>query len=592
MTGIGVALIGGEMVTWTDDDLSRDRIPAGGPLLLELLKRALPQGARVLVAGPHQTALVDEIVAGSRHVTLLLRSVPDAEAAAARHPDSPVLSVVCGGLDKFTAEQSYDAIVALDGMDRLGSADGADLSWAEGLTRLTRMLGPEGLLLFASENELGVHRLVDPFTGRDDGDNEWRPAFGYDATRPADPDALSAALGREGLSVQGRYAGYPLPRTPAALIGLARFEDAAGLVGTLVSASCAQGYADREVLADPRRLARDVLRTGLGGRLAPQWFMVARRSGPAVAAMPEILVADNEQGRVWEVSRDGAGHVRRPLDTTPWASGRVSREVPTSPQAVPSGITLEELLLEVCAHEDLPRLRELLRSFAGWLVRQEPEIRPFATTDNVVFDGVRFAVLSPGMRLSEPVPVELALARILRGFAVRLIAGGYRHPWPDWQGIDSMVLIWLSMAGHAVDRSVAKSAIALEAEITAALRGLTAEEEAELAATLAAGDVRVEIRGQRELRAESDRLRRELEAAAGHAEGLRRTLDRRDEVLAEREKQLAAAKEQVQVQKAKVKALRASMTYRVGHALVAPPTKLRRIMRRTSAGPGTNQEQR
>jgi hypothetical protein len=555
MSGADVGLIGGEMVTWTDDDPERDRVPAGGPLLLELLKRALPSASRVLVAGPHQQTLVDVIVAGAAEVTCLVRSLPDAEALALRHPS---VTVVCGGLDKFTTTEPYDVVVALDGMDRLGSVDGADLSWTESLARLTRALGPDGLLLLALENEFGVHRLVDPALPDAVSDGDWRPVFGHDATRPADPDRLAATLDLEGLTVQGAYAGYPLPRTPSVLAATSLF-DSAELLGPLIAAACARGFAGREILSDPRRTARDAIRTGLGVRLAPQWFVVARRSAePAV--LPELLVADETAG-LWEIVRDGDGYARRLLTAPDWTSGRVQRDLPTA-YPVPGGITLEELLLDACAREDIPRVRELLRDFAGWLAGQEPAVQPFATTDNVVVEGIRFALLAPGFRLVEPVPSEHALARVLRRFAVRLVAGGYRHPWPAGHSVDGLVLIWLSMAGHPLDREDLPAVAELEVSITG-----SAEDPAPPL-------------GRRELLAEVDRLRQEADAANSRLAGFQRALERTDRELTERVRQLEKMRQELKAAKTTLAALRSSLPYRVGRVVKRSPAKIRRFVRK------------
>jgi len=541
MTGVDVGLIGGEMVTWTDDDPDRDRIPAGGPVLLELLARALPSAARVLVAGPHQHALVDAVVAASSQVTCLLRSLPDAEALAERHPEA---TVVCGGLDKFSAAEPFDVIVALDGMDRLGSVDGADLSWAESLARLTRALSPDGLLLVALENEFGVHRLVDPALPDAVSDGDWRPAFGHDATRPTDPDRLTAALAQEGLAVQGAFTGYPLPRRPAVLARTTLFDTAPDLLGTLTAAACSQGFEGREVLADPRRTVRDAIRTGLGVRLAPQWFAVARRS-PEPAALPELLVA-GDGSELWEVVGKRGGYVRRLV-------GAPHQSLP-----IPAGRTLEELLLDACAHEDIPPVRALLRDFAGWLAEQDPAVRLSATTGNVVHDGTRFTLLTPGPQGAEPVSLELALAAVLRRFAVRLVSGGYRHPWPPGHDVDGILLIWLSMAGHPLDREDLPAVV-------------------ELSGTPAAVEPPP---GRRELLAEVERLRGAAAAADSRLAGFQRALERTDRELTERVQQLEKTRQELKSVKATLKTLRSSLPYRVGRVVKRSPDKIRRIVRK------------
>src|SRR5690242_17400165 len=99
-------MIGGEMPSFTED-----RPRAGGALYGHLAEQ-LPADARVLVAGPHDDALIDAIAARSE-VTCLTRSQPEAKAL-----DERGRRVLCGSLAKLTGDEQYDAVVALDGLGR------------------------------------------------------------------------------------------------------------------------------------------------------------------------------------------------------------------------------------------------------------------------------------------------------------------------------------------------------------------------------------------------------------------------------------------------------------------------------------------
>ena len=156
-----VSLIGGEMQNWSDHRPD-ERPPVGGAVLahlLTLLAPLIPAGGQVLVVGPARRRPGGRAGAGTPRSRCLLRSQPDAEAAAARGID-----VLCGTLAKLTDTDRYDVVVALDGLDRLCSVEGPQYDWAESLQVLRRSLRPGGTLLLSVENELGVHRLVDHST--------------------------------------------------------------------------------------------------------------------------------------------------------------------------------------------------------------------------------------------------------------------------------------------------------------------------------------------------------------------------------------------------------------------------------------------
>jgi len=285
-------LIGGEMLLWSD--LS----PVGGDVLTPLLDLA---AGRTLVAGPHDPALL------TGDPTLLVRGLPDAEALAER------FTVLCGSPAKLAGE--WDTIVALDGLERLGSAEEPQLSWGETLDHLLAVLDPAGTLLLGVENYFGLHRLVALPPAPTDAD--WTPAAGHDDTRPAGLAAARSRLAAAGLTVARTYAVFGSPVEPTALLDTDHLADPSHR-GAVEAALSRASATPGEVLTDPRRLAVDAARHGLAAELAPGWIFVAHR-GPAPA-------------------------------------------VPATDRG-PAGPTLESLLLKAAAERDLPALRALLSAW-------------------------------------------------------------------------------------------------------------------------------------------------------------------------------------------------------------------------------------
>jgi hypothetical protein len=416
-----ITMLGGEMPEYAEE-----HPPAGGPLYRHLLER-LPTGIRVLVAGPHHTGLITAL-ADRREVTCLVRSQPDAETLPGH--------VLCGTLSKLTDADRYDVVVALDGTGRLCSPEGPQLDWAESVRILKRALRPGGTLLLTVENELGVHRLVDPHapTAARTGD-AWRP-LGEFGTAPGRPDRLAAALGAEGLPVAGMAAAWPLPARPTLLINpeTLRYGPLDALAA-FASAAVAPAY-DR-VLSDPRRLAAAAVRRGLGAETAPAWLAVAQRAhrpGPTVVLPPALFAGPS--GRVTEIvgAPDGTW-LRRVVPgwappLSPDAGDSGESQPGSSHGPLPAGRLLEERLLSAALAHDLPDLRGLL---TGWMTAL-----PMAAADNVLVDGDRFAVLDP------TVPDQPdALARL----AHTLLTGGYHHPWPGVTDVPRLIAVLAGAAG-------------------------------------------------------------------------------------------------------------------------------------------------
>ncbi|MEV0896676.1 hypothetical protein [Actinoplanes sp. NPDC049802] len=403
-------MIGGEMPEYAEE-----LPPAGGPLYRTLAER-LPTGVRVLVAGPHEDALV-RAVADRREVTLLLRSAPDAARVDARD-----VRVLCGTLSKVTDTGRYDVVVALDGTGRLHSPEGSALDWAESVRVLKRVLRPGGTLLLAVENELGVHRLVDPGTPTAArGGGAWSP-LGEFGSAPGRPDRLAAVLGAEGLPVTGLAAVWPLPEHPTLLATpeTLRYGPLDALAA-LASAAAAPAYRKRSVLSDPRRLAAAAVRRGLGAELAPAWLAVAQLAArPGQAAPLAPALAAGPGGSISEVvgGPDGAW-LRRVLHGPEELNG-----------PLPSGRLLEERLLTAALRHDLPGLRRLL---TGWMAEL-----PTVPAGNVLVDGDRYARLDPSAPDSEDA---------LAWFAYTLATGGYHHPWPAVTDVARLTDVLAGAAG-------------------------------------------------------------------------------------------------------------------------------------------------
>jgi hypothetical protein len=414
-----IQLIGGEMPEYAEQ-----LPPAGGRLARHLAER-LPGGTRILLAGPHDPALIAALASG-REVTCLLRSHPDALAQDLR--GVPGLRILCGTLPKLAEPDRYDAILALDGTTRLCSPDGPQLDWPDTIRLLKSTLRPGGTLLLTVENELGVHRLVDPGipTAARTGDRRPLGEFG---TAPGRADRLAAALDAEGLPVAGLAAAWPLPGHPTLLVTPETFRyGPVDALAALAAGAVATAYASNPVLTDPRRLAGAAVRRGLGTELAPGWLAVAHRApaGEPSVPLPAVLLATARSVAELAGAPDGTW-IRRTVRILDDANDRA----PVPDEPLPSGRLLEELLLTAALRHELPALRRLI---AGWMVAL-----PTAAAGNVLVDGDRYALLDPDAP---------ACPDALTRFARVLTTGGYAHPWPAITQVSRLTAILAGAAGR------------------------------------------------------------------------------------------------------------------------------------------------
>ncbi|MEU4193015.1 hypothetical protein AB0E69_14040 [Kribbella sp. NPDC026611] len=321
-------LIGGEMLNWSDLHPGDARPAAGGAAAGALLAATLQPSDNVLIAGPHAAELVRLVTSRAASVDLLVRSAPDAEELAEELPKGQIF---CGSLDRFAADDTYDVVVALDGLERVVGPDTARFTWASALERLTGRLAPGGRFLLGAENAFGFERLVQPdITAALPRDEDW----GRDVTdtAPAGLKPLQAALQTAGLAATQTYAAFP--SLVEADVAFTQVEGFAAVVGARSFASRNEG----PVLMDPYRLVLDSARAGLGLELAPAWYFVCGVETPEV--LPEGAVPGG------------------------------------------TGVLLEEHLMTALRCDDQAELRRVIPEYAAWGGAGAP--------DNVIVDGASY----------------------------------------------------------------------------------------------------------------------------------------------------------------------------------------------------------
>ncbi|MBQ0901449.1 class I SAM-dependent methyltransferase [Micromonospora sp. U21] len=578
-----IVLPGGEMLAWSD--LPEQRT-ADGVALAALAARIVPAGARVLLAGPHDPAVLDRLA--HAEVTCLLRSYPDGVALAAR-----TARVVVGGPAGLPEGERFDVVIAGAGLDPVESVEGDRLGWGGVLGWLADALSPGGTLLLRVDNPLGLHRLVDatPWYARRD-DAAWTIGGVLDSDHPANREQVRARLTDAGLRPGACFAAYPSAGAASVLLAADQLDrrTTAGFFDAVLHDACTGGFAAATVLQDPARLAVDALHAGHGAALAPGWLVLARKA-PASDAAPAlgspanlpvallqagppgsdvVEVVDGPDGWRWQTT---AGADRTGTAVAPFASREAAYRDPSVliGQPVPDGRLLRTLLLDAALRRDLDTLRALLRGYANWLAGQAGDdgriagAAALAGTDNVVVSAGRYAVLDPSWRATEPLPRDVVLARGLWRFAAALLTGGYAHPWASTLDVAGLTVVLGGLAGHDLDRATVSAAVEAEAAVTAALRGLDADGRVTLVADLRSvepTDPPAGPRGYQQLREAWLRQRDELtrmSALLKWTEGL----------LTSRERALRRAD-------ATIKLLSGSLSYRVGRLALTPARLARR----------------
>lgn len=449
-----VELVRGAVQNWSDlDD------PAGSTAVLRAaVAERLAGAGSVLVVGPHDPGLLAEVADAARELTVVVRSIVDAAAIGQAHPGARVL---CGqATDALGRLGAFDLVIALDDVTRAQSLEGPAEPWAALAASVVGAVAPGGALLFAVENDLGLHRLTaaeSPYERNRDAD--WTPLATWDATRPRTRGQLEAFLAGAGAPASaGVLEAFASFRRPGVLATAA---DAAApglehLLPALASWTPAVPQG-----ASPVFLTRSLALAGRLREACAGWLVAT-----GAPAGPRLLsAAASGEPLAWTASGEA---VRRS-----GAGGAASFEVPGG------AATLLEQVVTAATDADLPRLREVLGGWRATLAAHAADgVLPPEWSDprlaNALAGPGGWLPLAPG---ESPATFEVAAWTALGDLDRTLRAQGVRTPWPSNLHRATVLETMGAMAGLEVPADVSPYVrpLALDARYALSRQQLIAE---------------------------------------------------------------------------------------------------------------------
>ncbi|WP_431841919.1 hypothetical protein [Calidifontibacter indicus] len=397
----------GAMQNWVDLDVDG---PSWNPLVAAL---ADDVRGRVLVVGPHDPGFLKALAERCESLTVVVRAAQDAGTIGTQVLSAQVL---VGNLaDQVGADEKFDAVIALDDLYRVLSAESADTTWAELAARIVGHAAPGAPVLLAIENERGLHRttdVVDPFAMNLDRD--WTPFRTWDASRPRTPEQLAAWTHDLGRPVRVWSLAPTWRRVDAIATDLDRSSAARDLLGAFVLRGGVSPLPWRSAaLAD--RI--DEVVSG--------WVVVV--DGPDAAPAGPLRSAEGD----WQVA-----------DRTARMGDRVV--------AIPEGGRTALIdLIEHAANQDTPAMRATLTRWYRELTdRAVGGVVPAAYADarlrNVVVHDDRVEFLLPA---AQDAPLADVAWSALADLLTTIQSYGLKHPWPTAMNRTTRLVALGAMAG-------------------------------------------------------------------------------------------------------------------------------------------------
>ncbi|MFB6719884.1 hypothetical protein ACFCV3_06985 [Kribbella sp. NPDC056345] len=597
-----VLVVRGEMQPWTDHTTRQ-------PVLAALLTDVIPANRRTLILGPHSPLLIESVLAHSADVTILVRSVSDAEQLTETF--GPCLHVVAGALDGLRTAAAvqptlfevatdgvapFEVVIAADGLDRVLGYDSEHLTWTERLAALQALTAPDAVVVLGLHNEFALLNLLDrrpPHLRH--GDDEWVPLHD-DPTRPVSVDQFQAALPWPA-QLYADFSSHTLVSVEAAATARP------GHLPTRLAVEALESV-DTPLLTSPTEPVESAARAGLLPAIPTTWLAICNTPTPHTLytqSGPTTLKA-TPTPTGWTTTltpAPGSGPMDAPSLTAspgravasassfqeavglarPAEDSQLLFDPMVVPTEIPGGETVETVLFRLAAAEDVPGFRKVAAALGEWATSSRVLLR----WDDIVVDGDTFAFGISGWVAPERVDKHDLLAAAWLRFHKRLVDAHRRHPWPPWMVGDDLVSTWLSMSGVPpvdptpataphVESAVAEQ-IAWGKQLAAALSAVLDPREH------TQPDLRTAL-------ADADRARLELHELQGHVFGLERTLGFRNKALKTRENRIRELRTQVQKATADRNKLHRSRSYALARtvaraAQIRNPRKLASKAKRT-----------
>lgn len=495
----------------------------------------LPADARVLEIGcgcgpitrylGEQVALVDAVEPMAAR----------ARVARLRTRDQPHVAVMVGTLEDIPVEPTYDVVVVVGVLEYVAHGSSSPEPYLDFLRRIASVLRPDGTLVLAIENQVGVKYLVG--APEDHTDRAFDSVEGYPLPSPARTftrERLTGMLGTAGFTsrVLGAFPDYKLPRV---LLDDQIYDADRSLASRIPPFPSPDYMTQRMSLADERLTWRTLVDTGVGSHFANSFVVVADRGAASTIWPPErlgVAFTAERQPRFavrTEIVRDddGIDFVRRPVTEPalpPEPGTEHVRHVvePTAPHV--TGQTLLELVERepVNAGALLTRWAEQVGDDEWTPVDLVPHNIIVTASDELVVIDQEWLVQGYGR--------DNHLIRGAFWSAVEVARSTEPSTWGAPRTIRDVVAIFAGHVGVTVDAAALESFVAAESAFQAAVNTTDADPEARAARSVGQlrelldtnlADFREHRRGSDELSVLRDEVARlsdvEVELARMHA---------------------------------------------------------------------------
>ena len=379
------------------------------------------------------------------------------------------VDVRCGIVNDFDDSEGFDLILVIGVLEYATNHPAGPAGF---LKKLSQLLNPEGSIVIAIENQMGLAYWMG--ANEDHLNEPWVGLEGYVSTstvKTFSKPVLSSLLTDAGFKHQNWLYPFPDYKLPLTILSDRAYmeNDRVDLIDQLVGTPVDRSRSGVLPFFDTRALHRQVIESDMGQDMSNSFLVVCRLNGSKSIIDEDVITwrfsgdrKKNYMGVRQVILENGTRKInRKPAyeNVSSESSWLIQKNADSLAEKYVSGLNLEQLALKSLREVNLKDFESLLSMFDDWLTLNtctpsvDSETHPFLTDlssevlgegfidcsfDNLVFEDGALKLIDDEWAALGGVNVDLVIARAMHKLSHSVIQSGCKLPWSSNMTIEHL----------------------------------------------------------------------------------------------------------------------------------------------------------
>ena len=379
------------------------------------------------------------------------------------------VDVRCGFVNDFDDSEGFDLILVIGVLEYATNHPAGPAGF---LKKLSQLLNPEGSIVIAIENQMGLAYWMG--ANEDHLNEPWVGLEGYVSTstvKTFSKPVLSSLLTNAGFKHQNWLYPFPDYKLPLTILSDRAYmeNDRVDLIDQLVGTPVDRSRSGVLPFFDTRALHRQVVDSDMGQDMSNSFLVVCRLNGSKSIIDEDVITwrfsgdrKKNYMGVRQVILENGTRKInRKPAyeNVSSESSWLIQKNADSLAEEYVSGLTLEQLALKSLREGNLKDFESLLSMFDDWLTLNtctpsvDLETHPFladlssevlgegfidCSFDNLVFEDGALKLIDDEWAALGGVNVDLVIARAMHKLSHSVIQSGCKLPWSSNMTIEHL----------------------------------------------------------------------------------------------------------------------------------------------------------